>query len=202
MMLFLAAALSGSRALAGDASIAVDGPPAAIADPLGKGHLWLRAGRIDLRDSVGTEWGLDRERFIALEGYGRSGGRKYLGGEIGTFGSDEATRNDGTMLKDLHLRWIALNAKWAFPVGHGLSFDAGLGGMGFYIAGDEVRLEAGEEIRDPLADFGFGLQALGDFSWRVRSLVLGLDARFQYIGDFFEIDYSNFNVGAHLGVAF
>lgn len=179
-----------------------DPSPARRGFSLGDGHIWLRAGRIDLRESVENEWGLDRETFFALEGYLGRGYETYTGGEIGFASSDAAQNMDGDRLEDLHFRWGGLNVKHAFPMGHGLSFDAGAGLLLFYIDATEVSMSGGMEVRDPLADLGYGFQALGDFNWRYRVLVLGLDARFQYAFDLLDIDYSNFSVGAHLGVAF
>jgi hypothetical protein len=169
---------------------------------LGNGHVWVRAGRIDLRDSVQNEWGLDRESFVGLEGYAGQGYEVYLGGEIGISSAGDATTSSGEQLRDLHFRWGGLNVKRGFPLRHGLSFDAGLGVLLFSVDAEEVSNSGGIVTSDPLADLGYGLQALGDFNWRYRALILGIDARFQYAFDLIDIDYSNFGLGAHLGIAF
>lgn len=117
-------------------------------------------------------------------------------------GSGEATNSDGDRIEDFDLDWIEINGKRAFDLHRGWSADVGFGGAFFYVDGREVSIQGGEEIRDPLADIGFGLQVVGDVSWRARRLLLGVDLHYQWAFDLIDIDYSNFRLGAHVGVAF
>jgi hypothetical protein len=195
-LVLLALAWSTSPALA-------DTPAASSPPPLGRGHLLFEAGGIDIDDAAAREWGVNREGFFALAGYrGDARGAAYLGGEIGHAGTDEATNSDQDRIEDFDLWWIEVNGKRAFALGRGWSADVGFGGSFFYVDGQEVTFEGGEEFRDPLADVGFGLQGVGNVSWRFRRLLLGINVHYQWAFDLIDVDYSNLRVGVHLGVVF
>ena len=183
--------------------LAASSPAPAPLPPLGRAHLLLEAGRIDVDDAAAREWGVDREGFFALALYlGDERGLGYLGGEIGHAGTRETTNSDGDRIEDFDFDWIEINTKRAFDLHRGWSADVGFGGAFFYVDGQEVSVQGGEEIRDPLADIGFGLQIVGDVSWRARRLLLGVDLHYQWAFDLLDVDYSNFRFGAHVGVAF
>jgi len=61
---------------------------------------------------------------------------------------------------------------------------------------------SGQTFIDRLSDFGYGTQIFADFNWRTHHLILGLDVKYQEAYDLVDVDYSNFRLGAHLGVAF
>ncbi len=41
-----------------------------------------------------------------------------------------------------------------------------------------------------------------DFDWRVRRLIVGVDAKYQRAFDVIDIEYSNLRLGAHVGLTF
>lgn len=170
------------------------------ADPtpsdLGRGHLWLESGRMDIQEPVRT-WGFDREGYLALEGYGRTRETIFLGGAIGWLTTHRAFTLGGERIGDLRFRWAELNVKKVFPLGAGFSAGVGGGGSFFYVRGNEVTRGF-----SPLLDVGAGAQLLVDVDWRVHRLVLGLSARYQWAFDVFTFDYSNFRYGLHAGVVF
>lgn len=173
------------------------------ADPLlGRAHLWVDFGRTDLSNAAARAWGVDREGYVGLEAYRRSGGESYFGGGIGRSGAGRATNADGDTIRDFQFVWLELNGKRAFELKRGFTFDAGLGGSLFYAEGQEVSIVSGQEFTDPLADLGFGAQAFVDFTWRARRLLLGLEAEYQMAFDIINVNYSNLRLGGHLGVAF
>ncbi len=51
-------------------------------------------------------------------------------------------------------------------------------------------------------DFGFGYQGFVELNWRTRQFVIGFDVKYQAVTDIFNIDYSNFRFGGHVGVVF
>ncbi len=193
--LILGFAMSGSVALAQTTP--------APADPLlGRFHLWVKVGRTHLSDAAAAAWGVDREGYLGLEAYRVDNRGFYLGGEIGGSETASGINRNGQTIRDLGFFSLELNAKRAFNLKRGLTFDAGLGGAFFSVQGEEVRIMSGQESTDPLADLGFGLQAFVDFNWRVRRMLVGLDAKYQWAFDVIDIDYSNLRFGAHLGLAF
>ncbi|HEU4402951.1 MAG TPA: hypothetical protein VFT43_12680 [Candidatus Polarisedimenticolia bacterium] len=169
---------------------------------LGRFHTWLKGGSDDLNAEASRAWGTDHERYLALEMYHGSPTGLYLGGELGHSGAGKGTTDSGNPVRDLDFWWLELNEKIAFDAHHGLTFDVGLGLALFYVEGQEVTTQGGQEFTDPLADVGLGAQVLGDFNWRRRHLLLGLDARYQQAFDVININYSNLRLGAHLGLVF
>ena len=146
--------------------------------------------------------GIDRIGYLALEGYWARERESYYGFEFGTFERSQGTGADGDALRDVDSYWLEMNGKHAFRPPHGISFDVGAGGAVFYIDGEEVTTGSGQELTDPLADVGYGVQAFGDFTWRSRRLLMGVDVKYQWAFDIIDVDYSNLRIGAHLGLAF
>jgi hypothetical protein len=179
-----------------------EAPPAPREPLLGRGHLWLKLGRTDLDTAAADEWGVDRVNYLGLEGYYGSHNNLYFGGELGTSRAGTGMTASGNELRDVDFWWMEMNEKFAFDLKHGLTIDAGLGWSLFYVNGDEVLTQSGQEFTDPLADIGLGAQIFVDFNWRARHLLLGLDAKYQWAFDVIDIDYSNVRLGAHVGVAF
>ncbi len=173
------------------------------AEPLlGRHHLWLKCGQVDLDDAAGAVWGVNRARYIALEGYVGTDRVFYGGGEIGRAGAGEATTSAGETIRDFDLLWLEVNGKKVFNLHHRLSVDLGLGGTLFYAEGKEVSTSGGQELSSPLADLGFGAQAFVDLNWRLRHMLIGPDAKYHWAFDIFGVSYSNLRLGAHLGIAF
>jgi hypothetical protein len=181
-------------------SAAASGPPSSPS-VLGRSHIWLKVGRTDLDDDAG-DWGIDRIGYLAIEGYAARKQGDYFGLEFGKFDQEEAISPDGDQLRGIDSYWLEFNGKRAFGLAHGLSLEAGGGGAVFSVDGAEVSSIDGEEVTDPLADVGFGLQFFGGFTWRAQRLLMGVDLKYQWAFDIIEIDYSNLRVGFHLGVAF
>jgi hypothetical protein len=205
-LLLILMALGGSDARAGteppSGQIAVSTPQSANTAPaLGRFHVWLKAGQTDLAEGA-QEWGIDRIGYLALEGYWARERENYYGFEFATFERSQGTGADGDALRDVDSYWLEINGKHAFHPPHGISFDVGAGGAVFYIDGKEVTTESGQEFTDPLADVGYGMQLFGDFNWRSRRLLMGIDVKYQWAFDIIDIDYSNLRIGAHLGLAF
>ena len=176
--------------------------PGPAGPPLGTGHLWLKAGQFNLNGESAGVWGVDREGYLALEGYGESGEGWYFGGELGRSAAGSGVNDDGDTIRDFDFWWLEWNAKKAFDLKRGFSIDVGLGSALFYVDGEEV-VAAGEFFStDPLADIGFGAQVFTDFTWRTRRLLIGLDARYQWAFDVIDISYSNLRFGAHVGFCF
>ncbi|HKQ98046.1 MAG TPA: hypothetical protein VJV75_09230 [Candidatus Polarisedimenticolia bacterium] len=182
-------------------AVVPDPQPTGAAPPLGRFHVWLKAGRTDVAEGA-QEWGIDRIGYLAIEGFLARGREGYFGLEFGKFERSATAGADGDALRDVDSYWLELNGKHGFRLPHGLSFDAGAGGALFYIDGEEVTSQSGVEFTDPLADIGYGVQLFGDFNWRTRNLLVGLDVKYQWAFDFIDIDYSNLRIGAHLGVTF
>lgn len=200
-LVILGAAIGGCIADAQGAP--AEAAPAAGEPLLGRVHVWVGLGQADLDDAAAREWGVDREGHFALEVYGAGHPREfYFGGGITHWKTGRATAADGDTIRDFDFLSVELSEKKAFDLTHGLSWDVGLGGAMFYVDGEEVTMQGGQELSDPLADIGFGLQVFADFNWRARRLLIGLDAKYQWAFDIIDIDYSNFRYGAHLGVAF
>ena len=173
------------------------------AEPLlGRNHVILKFGRAFLSDDAAQEWGVSREEYFEVEGYHTYKRRLYLGGALGRLGTGTGVAADGLPIRDLHFRWLELNVKEVFDRKRGMSLDFGGGVALLYIDGEEVDTLSGPTITDPLADVGFGSQIFGDFNWRTRHLILGLDAKYQLAFDLVDVNYSNLRLGAHLGVAF
>jgi hypothetical protein len=169
---------------------------------LGRGHIWLKAGQNAFGGAATSEWGVDHEDYLAIEGYSAArAGAWYAGGELGRTASADTVNDDGDTIRDLGFWWIELNAKRVFGLKHGFTVDAGFGGAMFYVEGDEVSVVDGTTT-DPLADIGFGLQGFADFTWRTRNLLLGLDAKYQWAVDLVSIDYTNLGLGVHVGFCF
>lgn len=169
---------------------------------LGRGHLWLKIGEVDLDDAAAEAWGVDHQTYLGLEGYRGFDHDFYFGGEFGHAGAGTGMTESGDTLRDVDFWWLEMNEKKAFNLRHGLSFDAGLGLALFFVEGQEVTTLSGLEFSSPLADIGLGAQIFADFNWRTRRLLLGLDAKYQWAFDVIDIDYSNLRLGAHVGVAF
>jgi hypothetical protein len=176
--------------------------PAPAGSALGRAHLWVNLGTADLSGAAGSSWGVGREDYFGLEAYGRHDDHAYYGGGFGRLAVGRTTNADGDTIRDFQFLWLELNGKWAFASRRAFTFDAGLGAAFFYVEGQEVSVVAGEEVTDPLADLGFGLQAFVDGTWRVRRLLLGLEAEYQLSYDVINIDYSSLRLGGHVGVAF
>lgn len=194
MALFVMALfLSGSAA---SAQTAPAGPP------LGRGHLWVEVGEMDLDHGADEAWGLDRETYLALEGYGGDARGFYLGGEFSHSGTSGTAASDGDSIRDFDLWWLEMNGKKAFDLKRGLTIDAGLGWSMFYADGQEVSTLGGQQVTDPLADFGFGAQIFGDFNWGLQRFLIGIDVKYQWAFDFVDVNYSNLRVGAHVGFRF
>jgi len=172
--------------------------------PLGSGHLWLKAGKSDLNGEVTKAWGADREGYLALEGYGAFGGNRhwYAGGELGRAAAGTVNAGGGDGIRDFRFWWLEFNLKRAFDLTHGLSLDVGLGSATFFVGGDEEYTLGDVTVTAPLADVGFGAQALADFTWRKGRLLIGVDAKYQWAFDVIAINYSNLRLGAHLGLRF
>jgi hypothetical protein len=187
--------LSGSALLAQTAPVPAE-------PPLGRGHLWIEVGQMDLDDAADEAWGLNRESYLALEGYAGRDRGFYLGGEFSHSGTGGTTASDGDSIRDFDLWWLEMNGKQAFDLKHGLSVDAGLGWSLFYAEGREVSMLGGQQVTDPLADFGFGAQVFGDFNWGVRRFLIGFDVKYQWAFDFVNVNYSNLRTGAHVGFRF
>jgi hypothetical protein len=177
-------------------------PPAPADPPLGRFHLWVKSGQADFDGAAAGEWGVDREGYLGIEGYGSHAGDFYFGGEIGHVGVGSAITDDGDRIRGFDFLWVELNEKQAVRVGGGFTFDAGLGAALFYVEGKEVVTLGGPEFTDPLADIGYGTHVFVDLTWRRGRFLLGLNARYQWAFDIININYSNLRYGAHLGMAF
>ena len=177
-------------------------PPAPGDPPLGRAHVWIKLGRADFDDDAASEWGVDQEGYLGLEGYGGGAGGFYFGGELSHASAGSATSAEGTSIRDFDFVSLELNGKKVLDLKHGLTIDLGGGGALFYADGEEVEMSNGEEISSPLADVGYGAQAFIDLNWRMRRLLVGLDVKYQAAFDILAIDYSNLRAGGHLGMAF
>jgi len=169
---------------------------------LGRGHLWLEFGRLDLAGEGGGFWGLDREAFLSLEGYARTSHGWYLGGEIGRAGFGSGANGHGDELRDVRLLWLEMNGKDALDLGHGWCFEAGLGWALLWVDGDEVSGVGRGRTTDPLADLGLGAQVFAGVDWKARRFLAGLSLKYQWANDLIDIDYSNFRFAGHAGIAF
>jgi hypothetical protein len=169
---------------------------------LGRVHLWVKVGRADLGSGAAREWGVNTGGYLGLEAYRSADRETYVGIELGRIRVERTTAADGDIIRDFDFLWLEVNAKKAFHLERGLAVDIGLGTAVFYVDGEEVSLEGGQEFSSPLADFGAGGQVFVDLSWRRRHLLLGLHAKYQLAFDVFEVDYSNLRLGMHLGAAF
>ena len=176
--------------------------PGPAGPALGKGHLWLKAGQFDLNGDAAGEWGVDREGYLALEGYGELDDEVYIGGELGRSAAASGVNDDGDRIEDFDFLWLEWNTKMAFDLERGFSVDVGLGGALFYVSGDKVIASGDFSSTAPLADVGFGVQVFTDFNWRTRRLLIGLDAKYQWAFDVIDISYSNLRFGAHVGFCF
>lgn len=171
---------------------------AAAGPSLGSAHFWMEGGEALMGGAASDEWGVDREGYLALEGYAAVGHDEWhWGGEIGITATDDAVDDDGDRIRDFGFWWVEFNSKKAFPLSHGFVIDVGMGTSLFYVSGHEIDRFSGSS--DPLADVGFGFQAFSDFTWRRRGLLLGLDVEYQYALDLLNIDYSSLRFGGHLG---
>jgi hypothetical protein len=183
-------------------------PPQAARAPvpagplLGTGHVWLKFGQLDLDHSASSAWGVHSEDYLAIEGYHGNKSNLYFGGEFGRSAASTAVNADGDTIQDFDFSWLEMNEKMAVDLTRGFTFDFGAGAALFYVDGEEVLTSDGVTYTDPLADLGFGAQLLIDFNWRLRHLLLGVDAKYQWAFDVISVDYSNFRYGAHIGVAF
>jgi hypothetical protein len=191
----LALALSGSIGYA-------QGPPGPGEPLLGRAHLWLKIGQADFNHDAAREWGVSRKHYLALEGYRGTRHDIYYGGEIARIADDRSINADGDILRDLDLLWLELNVKLAFELRHDLSFGVGSGIAFVYVDGEEITMQGGQEVADPLADLALGSQLFVDLTWRRRRLLLGVDARYQRAFDVINVNYSNLRLGAHVGLAF
>jgi len=169
---------------------------------LGRDHLWLKFGRAFLGSGAAQEWGVSREEYLELEGYHATGSELYVGGEVGRLGNGTGVDRDGIPIQDLRFRWLEGNVKGGVDLRHALSLDYGAGVALFYVEGREVTMASGQTFIDRLSDFGYGTQIFADFNWRAHHLILGLDVKYQEAYDLVDVDYSNFRLGAHLGIAF
>ncbi|HXH27537.1 MAG TPA: hypothetical protein VNL37_00725 [Candidatus Polarisedimenticolia bacterium] len=169
---------------------------------LGRFHLWLKSGQADFDHQVAREWGVDRKGYLALEGYRGTKNDVYFGGEIARVADDRSINARGQTLRDLDLLWVELNVKTVLELRGNLSFGVGGGAALFYVDGEEITIEGGEEISDPLADLALGSQLFIDLTWRHKRLLLGADARYQWAFDVINVNYSNLRLGAHVGLAF
>ncbi len=140
--------------------------------------------------------------YLELEGYHATGSELYVGGEVGRLGNGTGVDRDGIPIQDLRFRWLEGNVKGGVDLRHALSLDYGAGVALFYVEGREVTMASGQTFIDRLSDFGYGTQIFADFNWRAHHLILGLDVKYQEAYDLVDVDYSNFRLGAHLGIAF
>lgn len=193
----------GILAVALGATAALPGTPAGKGEsPLGRGYLSAKLGQLDLDGAAGGAWGLDREGYLALEGYGGGARGWYFGGEIGRSGSDRGVTARGDEIRDIRFMWLEMNTKGALDLGHGMSFDAGLGWALLWVDGEEVFMAGGRTSTDPLADIGMGAQAFAGFHWRARRLLTGVELKYQWAADLIDVDYSNFRVSGGIGLVF
>ncbi len=178
-------------------------PPAPVAPLLGSGHVWLKGGATWFGGSVGDEWGVDRDIYLALEGFRASKVPGwYDGGALGHMEETEVVDRDGTAIRDFDFWWLEINTKRAFDRAHGTSIALGFGGSMFYVDGQEVDPFAGPSSTSPLADIGFGVQGFAEITWRTQHLLVGADLEYQWAFDVIDIAYSNLRLGAHLGFCF
>jgi hypothetical protein len=176
---------------------------------LGRAHTWVRIGRTDLSHAAAREWGVDRERHLGIAVYGRRkrAGRRigptfYIGGELSHSATDRAVNAEGDVFNDFDFLSLELNDKIVFELKNGLALGVGTGFAIFYVDGEEESTLPLMPGATSLADAGFGYQAFVDFDWRVRRLILGLDVKYQRAFDIININYSNYRLGAHVGLTF
>lgn len=169
---------------------------------LGNFHITAKYGLIYFDDDAERVWGIDDENYLGVEFYAGMAPNFYFGLEVGGAEAENAGGTVGDFFSSVDFLSLEANMKVAFALARGVSLDVGGGYALIWIEGEEVSYVLGVPVTTKVADVGQGLQVFMDVNWRLKMLLLGLDAKYQYAFDVWGLDYSNFRFGAHAGFAF
>jgi hypothetical protein len=162
---------------------------------LGNFNLAIKLDSINFTEDALKNSDIDTGLYTGLEGYGKIALNLYLGAEVGY------ANPEGTALgldTELNFIPIEMNLKYIVEAAPNLDMDFGIGISCNYV----------EEKASSLDDWVFGGQVFADLNYRIDTVFIGINAKYQItensdIGDT-ESDrsFSNWRIGGQAGIMF
>ncbi len=162
--------------------------------PLGNSSFALKLDYIDFTDSHFRD--VSNGLYLGIEGYGRITPSLYLGGEIGAGSNIEIAGEEIVFYP------IELNLKYATLAANNFVADFGAG-ISYSSVEVQFRPLFGT-AQEQRSDWLFGGQVFADLIYRINSVFIGINGKYQITEDFKDenIDLSNYRLGVQFGMVF
>ncbi len=190
--------------------------------PLGQSHLQFKVDYINFTDSLLEDIDADTDVYFGVEGYVNVNPNFYVGGEIGYADLDGSetliysfagTTFTDSVDGDFKYIPVEFNAKYVIEPEQNLTIGFG-GGLSFnYLDGDfdetiiidppgpGISVSAFSESDN---EWLFGAQFFVDVIYKVENIFFGAHLKYQITEEYDDIDtdFSNFRIGAQIGLLF